>query len=291
MVRVHRHYQKRPSREKPQANFNPEVSQGLLAILLFIIAGLSVLSFFSIAGVAGIFIDSILALIFGFIGLHRFYLGQRGNGILYLLLAFTGISAILGLIDAFTFFSMDNKSFDIKYNRDFLRVLPKKEFDQAGKRDVGNAKHNKKGNLERANGNIHVKSGKSKFLSYDYAGAISDFSKALEINPREIAAHFNIACAYSLNENIEKALFHLDKAVLYGFDDFEKIKTHDALAFLRVQPEFMLFSNNNFRLSGNNIKNEPLLNTENIEKLEQLRLRGLLTDEEFNVQKMKISRL
>ena len=150
---------------------------------------------------------------------------------------------------------------------------------------------NKKGNLERANGNIHVKSGKSKFLSYDYDGAISDFSKALEINPREIAAHFNIACAYSLNENIEKALFHLDKAVLYGFDDFEKIKTHDALAFLRVQPEFMLFSNNNFRLSGNNIKNEPLLNTENIEKLEQLRLRGLLTDEEFNVQKMKISRL
>ncbi|OGH88851.1 MAG: hypothetical protein A2537_02645 [Candidatus Magasanikbacteria bacterium RIFOXYD2_FULL_36_9] len=65
MARVHRHYQKRPSREKPQANFNPEVSQGLLAILLFIIAGLSVLSFFSIAGVAGIFIDSILAIVFG----------------------------------------------------------------------------------------------------------------------------------------------------------------------------------------------------------------------------------
>jgi hypothetical protein len=53
----------------------------------------------------------------------------------------------------------------------------------------------------------------------------------------------------------------------------------------------MLFSNNNFRLSGQNIKDEPLLNSENIEKLEQLRLRGLLTDEEFNVQKMKISRL
>ena len=160
-----------------------------------------------------------------------------------------------------------------------------------GKRDVGSSRNNKKGNFSMDNGNIHVKSGKLKFLSYDYDGAISDFSKALEINPREIAAHFNIACAYSLNENIEKALFHLDKAVLYGFDDFEKIKTHDALAFLRVQPEFMLFSNNNFRLSGNNIKNEPLLNTENIEKLEQLRLRGLLTDEEFNVQKMKISRL
>jgi len=208
-----------------------------------------------------------------------------------LLLAFTGISAILGLIDAFTFFSMDNKTFDIKYNRDFLRVLPKKEFETSGKRNLDNAKPNKKGNFSLDNGNIHVKSGKSKFLSYDYDGAILDFSKALDINPREIPAHFNIACAYSLNENIEKALFHLDKAVLYGFDDFEKIKTHDALAFLRVQPEFMLFLNNNFRLSGQNIKDEPLLNSENIEKLEQLRLRGLLTDEEFNVQKMKISRL
>lgn len=236
-------------------------------------------------------IAGILALIFGFIGLHRFYLGQRGKGILYLLLAFTGISAILGLIDAFTFFSMDNKTFDIKYNRDFLRVLPKKKFKTSGKRNLDNAKPNKKGKFSLDNGNIHVKSGKSKFLSYDYDGAILDFSKALDINPREIAAHFNIACAYSLNENIEKALFHLNKAVLYGFDDFEKIKTHDALAFLRVQPEFMLFLNNNFRLSGQNIKDEPLLNTENIEKLEQLRLRGLLTDEEFNVQKMKISRL
>jgi hypothetical protein len=32
-------------------------------------------------------------------------------------------------------------------------------------------------------------------------------------------------------------------------------------------------------------------NTENIEKLEELRLRGLLTEEEFTIQKMKISRL
>jgi len=65
MARMYRHYQKRPSREKPQINLNPEVSQGLLAILLFIVAGLSILSFFSMAGVAGIFIDSALALVFG----------------------------------------------------------------------------------------------------------------------------------------------------------------------------------------------------------------------------------
>lgn len=223
-------------------------------------------------------IAGLLALFFGFIGLHRFYLGQRGRGILYLMLALTGISAILGLIDAFSFFSMDNKSFDLKYNRDFLRVLPKKEFEKSVKNKTE----------ER---NTFVKSGKSKFLSYDYDGAIVDFSKALELNPREIAAHFNIACAYSLNENVEKALFHLDKAILYGFDDFEKLKNHDALAFIRVQPAYINFVKNGFSFSLNESKDLNTKNTENIEKLEELRLRGLLTEEEFTIQKMKISRL
>lgn len=223
-------------------------------------------------------IAGLLALFFGFIGLHRFYLGQRGRGILYLMLALTGISAILGLIDAFSFFSMDNKSFDLKYNRDFLRVLPKKEFEKSLKNKTE----------ER---NTFVKSGKSKFLSYDYDGAIVDFSKALELNPREIAAHFNIACAYSLNENVEKALFHLDKAILYGFDDFEKLKNHDALAFIRVQPAYVNFVKNGFSFSLNESKDLNTKNTENIEKLEELRLRGLLTEEEFTIQKMKISRL
>ncbi len=65
MTRLYHHYQKRPVREKPRLNINPEVSQGLLAILLFIVAGLAILSFFSMAGVAGIFIDSTLALVFG----------------------------------------------------------------------------------------------------------------------------------------------------------------------------------------------------------------------------------
>lgn len=44
---------------------NPDISRGLLAILLFILGGLSALSFFSLAGVAGQFIDSLSAITFG----------------------------------------------------------------------------------------------------------------------------------------------------------------------------------------------------------------------------------
>lgn len=57
------HCQRRQTREP--LNLNPQISHGLLAIFLFIIAGLATLSFFSLAGVAGQFIDSLLALLFG----------------------------------------------------------------------------------------------------------------------------------------------------------------------------------------------------------------------------------
>jgi len=50
---------------KKKINLNPEISRGLLAIILLILGGLSALSFFSLAGVAGQFIDSLLAVAFG----------------------------------------------------------------------------------------------------------------------------------------------------------------------------------------------------------------------------------
>lgn len=50
---------------REKVNLNPDISRGLLAILLFILGGLSALSFFSLAGVAGQFIDSLLAITFG----------------------------------------------------------------------------------------------------------------------------------------------------------------------------------------------------------------------------------
>ena len=48
-----------------RVNLNPDIGRGLLAILLFILGGLSALSFFSLAGVTGQFIDSLLAITFG----------------------------------------------------------------------------------------------------------------------------------------------------------------------------------------------------------------------------------
>ena len=92
------------------------------------------------------------------------------------------------------------------------------------------------------------KSGVEKYKEYDYKGAIEDFQKALEINPMDANAHFNIACAYSLVEDATKSFVHLDQAVAHGFKDLNAIKTHDGLAYLRVHKRFDKFEKNGYRL-------------------------------------------
>jgi TM2 domain-containing membrane protein YozV len=61
-------------------------------------------------------ITAILALLLGTLGIHRFYLGQFGYGIIYLLLGWTGISSVLAIIDFVIFLLMSEEEFDITYN-------------------------------------------------------------------------------------------------------------------------------------------------------------------------------
>ena len=72
-------------------------------------------------------VAAVLAFPFGVIGLHRFYLGQRFLGILYLATLIFGISIsewepnflfafIIPFIDAILFYVMPHIEFDAKYN-------------------------------------------------------------------------------------------------------------------------------------------------------------------------------
>ncbi len=59
----------------------------------------------------------LLALFLGGLGVHRFYLNQAGLGVIYLLLCWTLIPAIVALIDAIIFLTQSKAAFDAKYNK------------------------------------------------------------------------------------------------------------------------------------------------------------------------------
>lgn len=284
----------------------------------------------------------ILAFFFGAFGTHKFYLDKTSSGFFRLglfILFFMAAGGfgrfivttllVLGVVEAIILFAMNEEEFDEKYNQkkkrrqerppvqrkrdtDFERPRqfePKKKY--AGREQSW--RQQQKRRYRQVKHNPHKKSGIQKYKEYDYEGAIADFQKALTISPDDIATHFNLACAYSLTEKKEKSLFHLDQAVRLGFNDFDRIRQHDAFAYLRVQPEYEAFEGNNFRLENGSdeetkdkasdpkqlespkedllqeIANEDNL-LEQLKILGELREKGLLTEEEFSEQKKKLLR-
>lgn len=58
----------------------------------------------------------ILAFFLGGLGIHRFYLGQTGMGIAYLLFSWTLIPLVIAFIDFIGFLCMSDEKFNRKYN-------------------------------------------------------------------------------------------------------------------------------------------------------------------------------
>ena len=53
----------------------------------------------------------LLAFFFGFIGVHRFYAGKIGSGILFVLFFFTGIPALISIFDLISALSKPSDEF------------------------------------------------------------------------------------------------------------------------------------------------------------------------------------
>jgi TM2 domain-containing membrane protein YozV len=204
----------------------------------------------------------LLAFFLGGAGIHRFYLNQAGLGILYIALSLItcGIfAAIVPFIDAIVFFIMNPAEFDRKYNPEKFRQqqvhvhvhnTPANQVPVI-KQEVRQARPAVKPVsppiTRKAANNPHKITGVTKFKQYDFKGAKESFKKALAIHYDDIATHFNLGCCYSMEENIEKSMFHLSKAVELGFQDFKRIDNHDSLAYLRSHDEFLDFAKNNYR--------------------------------------------
>ena len=57
----------------------------------------------------------LLALFLGGFGAHKFYLGQVGMGLLYLVFCWTGIPAIVALVEAILYLLASDEDFQKKY--------------------------------------------------------------------------------------------------------------------------------------------------------------------------------
>lgn len=266
---------------------------------------------------------ALLALFLGMFGIHRFYLRQPGLGILYFFLFFVGfISIILGIIDAIVLLAMEPDEFDRRYNDNhapgqhdrYRRKPPSKQYrrtyqTQGNQSSQSRTRGRQTHVPERTRANPFIQSGIKKYKDFELEEAIQDFQKGLEISPRDIALHFNIACAYSLTEKAQKAIYHLDKAVEFGFSDLDKIRTHDDLAFVRIQPEFEPFAEAGFRLAPKPTEEASTPETQTppqkeeppaepaddklltqLKRLAELRDKGLITEAEFVVEKEKLMR-
>lgn len=150
--------------------------------------------------------------------------------------------------------------------------------------------------------------GIEKFKDYDIEGSVRDFKKILDLDPHHVAAHFNLACAYSQLEQPQKTMHHIHMAVEAGFNDFERIKKHDKLAYARIQPEWEEFAKNGFIFdvkeevreeeeiqatekkepenAQQNEKPDELL--EHLKNLKEQREKGIITEVEFEIERRKL---
>ncbi|MDR3234893.1 MAG: protein kinase [Planctomycetaceae bacterium] len=62
-------------------------------------------------------IAGLLAILLGWLGVHKFYLESWGWGIVYVMFSWTGIPCIVGIIEGIIYLLTDDYSFDIRYNQ------------------------------------------------------------------------------------------------------------------------------------------------------------------------------
>ena len=60
-------------------------------------------------------VAALLALFLGGIGVHKFYVGKVGQGLLYLLFCWTGIPAVIALVEAILYLVASDSEFNSKY--------------------------------------------------------------------------------------------------------------------------------------------------------------------------------
>lgn len=65
-------------------------------------------------------IAALLAFFLGWLGIHKFYLGENFAGVLYLIFSWTFIPSLIAIFDFLGLLMMSNQAFNAKYNAGIL---------------------------------------------------------------------------------------------------------------------------------------------------------------------------
>lgn len=75
------------------------------------------------------FVAFLLAFFLGGFGAHKFYLGKPMLGIVYLVLSWTYIPAIIALIEGIIYLCTTDRDFQVKYGGQSIESTPKQKFN------------------------------------------------------------------------------------------------------------------------------------------------------------------
>ncbi|MCB0518126.1 MAG: NINE protein [Lewinellaceae bacterium] len=243
-------------------------------------------------------VAGLLAIFFGMFGTHRFYLGQRKMGLAYLIATmavlfvipglsrFIPVMAITAFIDGILLWTMPRGEFDAKFNTQMQ--AGQQQMVPSSQAEVQEAEHK---SLLKTQFEKYKEQALAEYRDLDYESAIGWFKKAAELKNHDPEIHYMLACCYSLMENTDYAILHLDAAVAFGLKDQIRIISSGDLAFLRTQPIFEVFSKNGYRLpkempppssdllQTKSHRDEDLL--AQLNKLQALKTKGVITEEEY----------
>jgi tetratricopeptide (TPR) repeat protein len=123
----------------------------------------------------------------------------------------------------------------------------------------------------------------------NYSKAIELLEQALALSPKSAILYYNLAIYYSVLQDEEKVYSYLEKAVSNGFDDFKRIQTHERLSIIRSNPKFKEFVENGYKLPAKKVElRDSSERISQLEKLAELKEKGILTNNEFEAEKLKI---
>ena len=274
---------------------------------------------------------TVLAFFLGWSGVHRLYLGRRTSGLIWLIASMLALMItvnvdpdfppimifwIIGFIDFVLLAAMSRVEFDFKYNEISRDEKPtttarshkarRREYrSKSAERWAANSSpapvRRRSSAPSRPSYKVRnpaLALGLKLYKQGEYEDAVEAFDEALELDETATAAYFNLACCHSILRNAEEAYASLEGAVANGFQDFNKIKTHQALAFLRSRSDYDAFVANNYRVVSQlpepkeNLieeiqKFDPLV-LDKLEDLGNMLESGELTREQFDEQKRKI---